>query len=244
MTTRRWPSRSTSRARCSRSAATRRRSGQRRPPRPLHPQSRPDRRGAVVADAVRRAETVGAVHVVDTLAQRNIEEVRRGTRERRGAERLYRRVMTGRAYRLAAARQLDGARAAFDADCRARRGRTRPSSGRSTCVSRPANAPRTSRRTTKPGTAPALSHFAKAYLLARQLPKLDGEEHAKAAAEAIAALHSSWSDLKGKRIAQALYGALLHEEYLRDRGSGVGREGQCPLPHRARARRATRASAR
>jgi cellulose synthase operon protein C len=178
-------------------------------------QSRPDRRGAVVADAVRRAETVGADRVVEALAQRNIEEVRPGTRERRGAERLYRRVMTGRAYRLAAAKQLDGARAAFDAivaqtgSCEAVVGAV---DMRLKAGERPADIEASYER---PGTAPALSHFAKAYLLARQLPKLEGEEHAKAAAAAIAALHSSWSDLKGKRIAQALDGALLHEEYLR-----------------------------
>ncbi len=178
-------------------------------------QSRPDRRAALVTDAVRRAEEVGAGGIVEAIAQKNIDEVQRGTRERRSAERLYRRVMTGRAYRLAAARQFADARAAFDAivqqtasyeavvgsiDMRLKAG------------DRPVDV---EAAYDKPGTPPALSRFAKAYLLARQLPKLDGEQHAKAAADALAALHSSWADLKGQRIAQALDGALLHEEYLR-----------------------------
>ena len=178
-------------------------------------QTRPDRRGAVVADAVRRAGAVGADQVVEALAQKNIDEVKRGSRERRSAERLYRRVMTSRAYRYAAERKFEDARAAFDAvveqtgsyeavvgsiDMRIKAGQAAATLGPSY---------------EKPGTAPALAAFAKAYLLARQLPKLDGEQHAKAAVDAIAALRGSWSELKGKRIAQALNGALLHEEYLR-----------------------------
>ncbi len=61
---------------------------------------------------------------------------------------------------------------------------------------------------------PARANFAKAYLIARQLPKLEGDAHAKAAAAAMAALDASWSELKEERVAQALFGALLHEEYL------------------------------
>jgi hypothetical protein len=178
-------------------------------------QTRPGRRRALVDDAVRRAGEVAADSLTEALAQRNIDEVPRGTRERRSAERLYRRVMTGRAFQREAERRFADARADFDAvakqtgsyeavigaiDMRLKL-QEPPAS-----VQAPYDAP---------GTAPALSRFVRAYLLARQLPKLEGEEHARAAAEALASLHASWSELKAKRIAQALDGALLHEEYLR-----------------------------
>jgi cellulose synthase operon protein C len=178
-------------------------------------QSRPGRRHALVDDAVRRATELGADDLVETLAQRNIEEVPRGTRERRSAERLYRRVMTGRAFQRESERRFDDARADFDAVARETGSYEavvgsidmRLKAGQPPAAVEAAYA--------APGTAPALSRFVRAYVLARQLPKLEGDAHARAAAEALAALHASWSDLKAKRIAQALDGALLHEEYLR-----------------------------
>ncbi|HEY2735265.1 MAG TPA: hypothetical protein VGI70_14815, partial [Polyangiales bacterium] len=51
-------------------------------------------------------------------------------------------------------------------------------------------------------------------LIARRLPKLEGEAHASAAATALNALNASWSELEEERLGQALFGALLHEEYL------------------------------
>jgi hypothetical protein len=173
------------------------------------------RRHALITDGVRRAGEVGANDLVEALAQRNIEDVARGTRERPNAERLYRRVMTARAFRRVAARRFDDGRADFDAiarqtgsyeamveaiDMRLKLGET------------PANIEASYAKT---ATSPAWSRFAKAYLIARQLPKLEGEVHAKAASDALSELHASWSELKGQRIAQALDGALLHEEYLR-----------------------------
>ena len=83
----------------------------------------------------------------------------------------------------------------------------------------------------------ARANFAKAYLIARQLPKLEGEAHAKAAAAAMAALDASWSELKEERVAQALFGALLHEEYLETADLGTAERANVALPHRARARR-------
>ena len=178
-------------------------------------QTRPGRRRALVDDTVDRATAVGADRLIEALAQRHVDDVKRGTRERRSAERLYRRVITGRAYRRAAEKRFDEARADFDAiveqtgsfeavvgsiDMRLKAGESHEAIGSSY---------------DKPGTAPALSRFATAYLLARQLPKLEGDAHTRAAADALAALHDSWSELKDKRIAQALDGALLHEEYLR-----------------------------
>ncbi len=178
-------------------------------------QARPGRRDALVSDVAHRATELGASREVERIAQRHIESVRRGTRERKTAERLYRRVMTNRAYRRVAERRFEEARADFDAIVR------QTASYEAVVASidmrlklgeRPADVIASYEAQ---GTALPLSRFAKAYVLARQLPKLEGEEHAKAAADAMAALHASWSELKEKRIAQALDGALLHEEYLR-----------------------------
>jgi hypothetical protein len=177
-------------------------------------QTRPGRRRALMNEAEERADDVDADELQETLAARDITDVKRGTRERRNAERLFGRMFIGRAYERAAAKRYDDARADFDSvaeqtgsyeavvgaiDMRLRKGE------------RPADVEAFYE---KRGAAPALSHFARAYLLARQLPKLEGEAHRKTAAAAMAALDSSWSELKEQRIAQALFGALLHEEYL------------------------------
>jgi cellulose synthase operon protein C len=177
-------------------------------------QTRPGRRRILVADAVRRATTVGAESAVEPLVQRNIEEVPRGARERRGAELLFRRVMTDRAFRRVAERRFDEARADFDAIAE-QTGSYEAVVGSIDMRIKTSEPPeRIAASYERPGVPLALSRFAKAYVLARHLPKLEGEEHAKAAADALAALHSSWSELKDKRIAQALDGALLHEQYL------------------------------
>jgi hypothetical protein len=177
-------------------------------------QTRPGRRRTLMDAAVQRADDEDADDVLEALAQRDIQDVQRGTRERRNAERLFRRMMTGRAYERAAAQRYEDARADFDAvvtetgsleavvgaiDMRLKKGETTASI--ETVYE-------------KKGMPPALGHFAKAYLLARELPKLEGPAHAKAAGAAAAALQASWGELKEQRIAQALFGALLHEEYL------------------------------
>ncbi|HEY2514915.1 MAG TPA: hypothetical protein VGI39_28815, partial [Polyangiaceae bacterium] len=177
-------------------------------------QTRPGRRRALTDDAARRADDVDADEVLEALAQRDIQETKKDARERPDAEQLFGRLILGRAYERAAAKRYDDARADFDAvaretdsyeaivgavDMRLLKGE-RPSDIEAEYDRRGAN------------TAPA--RFAKAYLLARQLPKLEGEAHARAAATAIAALDASWSDLKEERVAQALFGALLHEQYL------------------------------
>jgi hypothetical protein len=177
-------------------------------------QTRPGRRRALMEDAVVRADALDADGVLEALAQRDIQDVARGTRERVKAERLFRRIFTGRAYDRVAAKRYDDARADFDAiadqtgsleavagaiDMRLKV--SQPPAGIEAFYARP-------------GTKPMLTRFAKAYLLARQLPKLEGTAHASAAAAALAALDASWPELKEQRIAQALFGALLHEEYV------------------------------
>jgi tetratricopeptide (TPR) repeat protein len=141
--------------------------------------------------------------------------VARGTRERDGAERLYRRMMTGRAYRHAAAKRFEDARADFDAivtqtgSYEAVVGSVdmRLKAGEAAAAIRASYA--------RPGIPASLARFATAYVLARELPKLEGDEFDKADTEGLALIRASWSELKEKRIAQALDGALLHEQYLR-----------------------------
>ncbi len=177
-------------------------------------QTRPGRRRALMDDAVQRADDVDADDVLEALAQRDIQDVKRGTRERANAERLFRRMMTGRAYERAAAGRYADARADFDAVAD-QTGSLEAIAGAIDMRLRGSEAPADIEAFYEGrGNSPAISHFAKAYLLARQLPKLEREAHATAAATALAALDASWSELKEQRIAQALFGALLHEEYV------------------------------
>jgi tetratricopeptide (TPR) repeat protein len=69
--------------------------------------------------------------------------------------------------------------------------------------------------TTSASMARPLAHFVRAYLTARQLPKLDDRAHAQAVAAAVKELRSSWQELKNQRAARALYGAIQHEDFLR-----------------------------
>jgi hypothetical protein len=177
-------------------------------------QTRPGRRRVLIVDAVQRADDVDADDVLDALVQRDIHDVKRGTHERGETEDVYESLILARAYERVAAGHYDDARGDFEAvaeqtgsyeavvgaiDMRLKNGE------------RPATI---EARYDRRETSPARAHFAKAYLIARQLPTLDGEKHARAAAAALAALDSSWSELKEERVAQALFGALLHEEYL------------------------------
>lgn len=76
-------------------------------------QSRLDRRRAVMLDAVQRATELDAERLIEALVQLYVDDVPKGTRERRRAERLYQRFMEGRAYRRLAAGRLQRARDDF-----------------------------------------------------------------------------------------------------------------------------------
>lgn len=177
-------------------------------------QTRPGRRRVLVVDAVQRADDVDADDVLDALAQRDIQSVKRGTHERGETEDVYERLILSRGYERAGAKRFGDARDDFDAvaeqtgsleadasaiDMRLKMG-DRPAAIEARYDPRRMSAVR--------------ARFAKAYLIARQLPTLDGDAHARAAAAALAALDASWSELKDERLGQALFGALLHEEYL------------------------------
>jgi hypothetical protein len=177
-------------------------------------QKRPGRRRVLIVDAVQRADDVDADDILDALAQRDITDVRRGTHERGEAEDVYERLILARAYERATANRFKEARADFEAVAE-QTGSYEAIVGaidmRLKAGERPAEI---EAAYDKRGMVSAPAHFAKAYLLARQLPSLEGEAHTRAAATAIAAIEGAWPELKEERIAQALFGALLHEQYL------------------------------
>jgi len=180
-------------------------------------QTRPDRRRAVVLDAVRRAAQMGAERVTEVVAERYLADTAPGTLEHLRAERLYARAITGRAYRRAAAGRTPQARADFDAvasktgslesvvasiDLRVRAG------DKPTAVQADYDAH------AKAYTAPTLA-FAKAYLISLELSSLQGKAFDDSAAAARAALRSQWAKLENQRMVRALYGAILHQRFLR-----------------------------
>ena len=187
-------------------------------------QTRPGRRRAVVVDAVQRADDMDADDVLDALVQRDIHDVKRGTHERGEVEDIYERFILARAYERAAAKRYEDARADFDSVAE-QTGSFEGLVGALDMRLKLGEAPSSiEARYDRPGIAPSHVHLAKAYLIARQLPKLDGDAHAQAAAAARAALDASWAELKDERIAQALFGALLHEDYLQTGELGTAEE--------------------
>lgn len=180
-------------------------------------QTRPDRRRAVVDEAVKRAGDVGADRLVEHLAERYLDDVKPGTRERRQAERLYRRMMTARAYRRMAEGHLAEARADFEAMAD-RTGSLESLIGALDLRVRGGEKPEAligqfrGAATGKPAQAAAL---ARAYLSARAIPHLPDDQRGPAAAAALADLRANWGTLRNVRAAQDIFGALLHQEYLR-----------------------------
>ncbi len=177
-------------------------------------QARPGRRRVLIVDAVQRADDVDADDVLDALVQRDIHDVKRGTHERGEAEDIYERLILARAYERLAARRYADARDDFEAVAE-QTGSFEADVGAIDVRLRMGEAPAAIAARYDPRRVPAArAHLAQAYLVARQLPRLEGDAHAKAAAAALAGLEASWSELSEERVAQALFGALLHEEYL------------------------------
>ena len=196
-----------------------------RPPRPVrdaliafyHQQKDPLRRRALVQDAVERAAGLGADGVLEALATVYVDDAPPGTEERRRAERLFRRAMMGRAYRRLGRQRLDDARADFDLVTQ-RTGSLESAVESMSLRLRAGVSPEVVEKevtTTSAKMARPLAHFVKAYLMARQLPKLDDRAHAQAVAAAVKELRASWQELKNQRAVHALYGAIQHEDFLR-----------------------------
>ncbi|HVW25657.1 MAG TPA: hypothetical protein VHC69_09820 [Polyangiaceae bacterium] len=184
-------------------------------------QTRPGRRRALIVDAVEKADDVDADDVLDALVQRDIDDVKRGTHERGEAEDVYEKLILSRAYERAAAKNYEGARADFDAVSE-QTGSLQAVAGAIDMRLKLKQSPESIKaRYARRGTEASLAHLAEAYLIARQLPKLEGGAHDAAAATALASLRSAWPLLHQEPIAQALYGALLHEEYLQTGDLGI-----------------------
>lgn len=196
-------------------------------------QTRLDRRRAVMMDAVQQATRFDAERIIEALVQLYVDDVPRGTRERRRAERLYQRFMEGRAYRRLARGRLDRAREDFAlvarttgsleshigyVDLRLREGATldaleaeykQQAEGRSDSAAAPAPAP-------APADATELaSRFMRAYLLSLRLPLLDDKEHEKASRQVSAFLRQGGAVLRRQAPARALLGTLMHERFQR-----------------------------
>ena len=187
-------------------------------------QTRPGRRRVLIVDAVQRADEVDADDVLDALVQRDIHDVKRGTHERGEAEDIYERLILARAYERVAAKRYNDARDDFDAVAE-QTGSLEALVGAIDMRLETGEGPEAiDALYQKRSTSPALASFAKAYLIARQLPKLEGDAHARAAAAALAALDASSAELKEERIAQALFGALLHEQYLQTGDLGTAEQ--------------------
>jgi hypothetical protein len=178
-------------------------------------QTRPGRRRVLVVDAVQRADEVDADDVLDALVQRDIHDVKPGTHERGETDDIYERIILARAYERVAAKRYDAARddfesvaeqtGSYEADIGAIEMRLKAGEAPAAILARYG----------RPGVPAARVHVVQAYLSIRQMPKLEGDALTQAAAAARAALQASWSELREERMGQALFGALLHEQYLR-----------------------------
>jgi tetratricopeptide (TPR) repeat protein len=196
-----------------------------RPPRPVRDaliafyqqQQDPLRRRALVQDAVERASSLGADGVLEAVATVYVDDAPPGTEERRRAERLFRRALMGRAYRRLGRDRKDEARADFDL-VTLRTGSLESAVESMNLRLRAGVSHEVVEKevtTTSAKMAQPLAHFVKAYLTARQLPKLDDKAHAQAVEAAVKELRASWTELKNQRAVQALYGAIQHEDFLR-----------------------------
>ncbi|ATB42159.1 hypothetical protein CYFUS_007636 [Cystobacter fuscus] len=183
-----------------------------------HQQKEPLRRRVLVQDAVERAAGLGADGVLEALATVYVDDAPPGTEERRQAERLFRRAMMGRAYRRLGRQRLDEARADFDLVTQ-RTGSLESAVESMSLRLRAGVSPEVVEKevtTSSASMARPLAHFVKAYLMARQLPKLeDDRAHARAVAAAVKELRASWQELKNQREVHALSGAIHHEDFLR-----------------------------
>ncbi len=181
-------------------------------------QKRHDRQRAVMLDAVGRAAELEADMLVEELAQHYVDDVPRGTQERRRAERLFERVMLSRAYRRMGRGRFDQARDTFRQvadttgsleahigylDQRLREGAT-PRQLRDEYDKRGGD-----------GSAPT-AEFVRAYLITRELPSLRGAARVQAIDDAVARLRRVSPALRGKPEPQVVWGALLHERFLDD----------------------------
>jgi cellulose synthase operon protein C len=180
-------------------------------------QTRPDRRRALIDEAIRRAGEVGADRLVEGLADRYLSDVKPGSGERRQAQRIYRRVMTTRAYRRMAEGHLDEARIDFQSVAE-RTDSLESLIGALDLRIRAGEKPEVVAQEFRAGgnAKPAQAALARAYLAFRAIARMPDAQRAAASASAVADLRGNWGLLRDNRAAQDIYGALLHEQFLRN----------------------------
>ena len=178
-------------------------------------QPRLDRKRAIVLDALERAAEVGADSLVEAVSERYVDDVPRGSGERRRAEQLYRRAIIGRAFRRLAKGRRAEARADFDAVFR-RTGSLQAASVSIELRRREGQTADTISAELAQGAPDpsAIANFVAASIIARQLPSASPELHEQAVTRAKGLLGASWATLKNKGPVRALFGTLMHQQYL------------------------------
>jgi hypothetical protein len=186
-------------------------------------QPRLDRKRAVLLDAVQRAVDLDAEKLVEALAKLYVDDTPPGSGERLRAERLYERAMMGRVYRRLARGDVARAREALAelaeatnsleahlgyVELRLREGRS-PSEVTAEYDKKTGPEAETARR------------LVRAYLISRRLPSLSGEEHERAAEEALEELRAVRAGVRGQVAAEVLHGQLHHERYLVNHDTGA-----------------------
>jgi len=181
-------------------------------------QARYDRKRAVVLEAVQRAAALDAEKIIEALSELYLADVPPSSVERRAAVRLYQRATEGRAYRRLAAGRPDRAIESFEA-CVAATGSHESLIEALALQLQSGAAPaevlsELDRKIAQRPDAKVLRTLAQAFLIAHEMPALDGEAHAKAVEKATALLKGSWSELHKDGVAQALFGVVQHQSFL------------------------------
>ena len=178
-------------------------------------QPRIDRKRAIVLDALERAAELGADSLVEAVSERYVDDVQKGTGERRRAEQLYRRAIVGRAFRRLAKGRRAEARADFDAVFRRTGSLQAVSESIELRLQEGQSASAIASELAQGAPDPsAIANFVAASVIARQLPSMSPELHEQAVARAKGLLRASWATLKNKGPVRALFGTLAHQEYL------------------------------
>lgn len=182
-------------------------------------QSRLDRRRAIMVDAVQRATELDAERLIEALVQLYVDDVPKGTRERRRAERLYQRFMEGRAYRRLAAGRLERARddfalvarttGSFESqigyiDLRLREGKT-------------ADELLAEYEQRDADYSESALRFARAYLLSLKLPALDAKKFDETSRQVLMLVRKGGAGFKSQPTVRALQARVHLERYLRTR---------------------------
>ncbi len=179
-------------------------------------QERLDRKRAIMLDAIERAAEVGADSLIEALSERYVHDVAEGTGERRRAEQLYRRAIIGRAFRRLAKGRAADARADFDAVFRLTGSFQAASASIELRLDEGQSSAAIATELSQGARDPsAIAHFVEASAISQQLDNLSDAAQAEAVTRAKASLRASWAALKNKAPVRALYGALMHREYLR-----------------------------